>query len=230
MLLITQNGYSPIETWAARMYGEEVQSATLEGIADLPRSGWMPVGSVAFCRAAMAHQGLVEPEPLDYPECIAHFAAAGHFLETYADVPEGWTPDDHRVHAKPYRTKLDPSLWTPETPFWIANWHRFGPEYRFYIRQGEIVGCGRYDDRDDDPNDPLELDMGRVLAMVNQYQKDGAPAGYGLDVGVSDEDGLTYLVKVIDGWALGWYRGTCHPRDYLSLLEVRWQEIRSGPG
>ena len=153
--VIAQIGYSQTETWIARVYGD-AYAVRLEDIPSLPKFGWMPVGTVEFCRAAMAHQGIVE--------------------------------------------------------------------YRFYVLHGEILGYGRYDDREDDPNDPLPLDMKAVREMIDAYQKAGSPAGYGLDVGVSDEDGMTKLVEVNDGWALGFYKGSCSHRDYLRLLELRWLE------
>ncbi len=230
MDIVAQIGYSQAETWAARLYGD-ARPARFEDIPSLPRSGWMPVGTVEFCRAAMAHQGIAEPEPIDYPDALLAWAPyGGHTRCRYGDLPEGWTPENpHGLHAKPVVTKLDPSLWQPDTPFWVSPRHRFGPEWRFYVLHGQILGAGRYDDREDDPNDPLPLNMEVVHAMVDAYQKAGAPAGYGLDVGVSDEDGTTRLVEVNDGWALGLYKGTCSPRDYLRLLEARWQEIAGVP-
>ena len=229
-IVIQTGGLSPIESFQVRMAAADrcipVKMCQFQAGTEFTEDGpFMPVGSVEFCRAAMWYQGIKEPEPLDYPECIAHFAAAGHHLRTFADLPEGWTPEDHRVHAKPYHTKLDEALWAPETAFWIGNWHRFGPEYRVYIVNGEIVGCGRYDNTEDDVNDPLILDMGRVKEMADLYHGNGAPAGYGLDVGVSDEDGRTYLIEVNDGWALGFYRGSLQRGAYLDLLVARWEEI-----
>ena len=228
MKIIAQIGYSQTETWIARVYGD-ASAARLEDIASLPKSGWMPVGTVEFCRAAMAHQCIVESAPLDYPEALAKWMPyGGHVLCRYGEMPHGWTPEQHQgIHGKPVVTKLAESLWKPDTPFWASPYHRFGPEYRFYVLHGEILGYGRYDDIDDDQSDPLSLDMNAVMDMVTAYQNDGAPIGYGLDVGVSDEDGMTKLVEINDGWALGFYKGSCSHRDYLRLLETRWIEIGS---
>lgn len=44
----------------------------------------------------------------------------------------------------------------------------------------------------------------------------------------SDEDGMTKLVEVNDGWALGLYKGSCSASDYLKLLEARWEELIDG--
>lgn len=48
--------------------------------------------------------------------------------------------------------------------------------------------------------------------------------GYGMDIGISAEDGKTYLVEVNDGWALGLYRDMPR-REYVRLLEARWLEM-----
>lgn len=226
--IIAQIGCSQTEAWIARVYGH-ARAAKLENISSLPKSSWMPVGTVEFCRAAMAHQKIPEPDPLDYPEALTKWMPyGGHRLGRYGDLPITWTPErQHGIHAKPVATKLDPSLWEPSTPFWFAPFHRFGPEYRFYVLRSEILGCGRYDDIEDDLNDPLALDMTVVREMIDAYQKTGAPVGYSLDVGVSDEDGMTKLVEVNDGWALGFYKGSCSPTNYLMLLEARWAEISS---
>jgi len=218
------------ETAAARIYADvPVRNAHIEEIAKFPKQGWMPIGSVEFCLAAMRHQGIPIPEPLDYPSCLEPYITCGHHLGKYGDLPKGWTPDNPMgIHAKPVQTKLDARYWDANTPFWIANWHRFGPEYRVYVCQGEILGMAQYDEGYPDlPGiEPLTLDESRVREMVRVYQANGAPAGYGLDVGVSDEDGRTLLVEVNDGWALGYYPwGTLKPREYLRLLLARWEEL-----
>ncbi len=225
MNIVVQIGYHQAETWAARVYGN-AKFASLEEISSLPL-GWMPVGGMAFCRAAMAHHNITEPESLDYPECLCSWAPyGGHVLSTYGELTaEGWTDTYHHgIHAKPVQSKLDKSLWTPETAFWAAPYHRFASEWRVYIIRGKIVGMGRYDDRNVEDED-THLNMDVVHNMVDTYTAHGAPAGYGLDVGVSDEDGMTKLVEVNDGWALGYYKGDCSMRNYMNLLEVRWSEM-----
>ncbi|MDA8377405.1 MAG: ATP-grasp domain-containing protein [Planctomycetia bacterium] len=232
-MIVAQIGYSQAETWAARVYGD-AKPARMEDIPLLPRSGWMPVGTVEFCRAAMARQGIQEPDPIDYPFSLQEWIPyGGHYEIPYGDMPKGWTPENHQgLHGKPVRTKLPQQLWTPTTPFWTAPYHRFASEWRVYVLHGEIIGMGRYDDRDVD-DDHAYPDMNVVHEMVNAYTKYDAPAGFGLDVGVSEgpggetpfEDGRTKLVEVNDGWALGLYKGTCSARGYLELLKARWTEI-----
>ncbi|MGC8530387.1 MAG: ATP-grasp domain-containing protein, partial [Leptospirillia bacterium] len=87
MKIIAQIGYSQAETWAAYVYGD-AKLARMEDIPSLPRSGWMPVGTVEFCRAAMAHQSIVEPEPVDYPDALAKWMPyGGHVLRRYGEMP-----------------------------------------------------------------------------------------------------------------------------------------------
>lgn len=222
MKIYTQTGYSIQETLCARMYGN-AQGVHLEDIPNLPKFGWMPVGTVEFCRAAMRHQGITEPEPLDYPDCLAPWLTR-HELTSYGALPEGWSPENHGgIHAKPYFTKTPESLWKKDTPFWIGKHHHFIAEWRFYIIGGEIVGSARYDDNDTE----LALDtsmLNQITRMMRVYQENGAPSGYGMDVGVSEEDGKTYLIEVNDGWALGLYRDMSR-REYVRLLEARWLEL-----
>ena len=235
--IITQRGYSQEETFAAKTWHDgPVKTVGMADWHTVSASGWMPVGSVEFCRAAMIHQGIPVPEPLDYPTCLQAFMPEKPTLCTWAEaksimmdvmmkkkvkaqrnktVANIW-------HVKPWQTKLDRELWTPETRVWVMPDHAFAAEHRVYVCQGEVLGWGRYDDGKGDPAWSLKT----IKQMVQIYQDSGtAPAGYGLDVGVSAVDGKTYLVEVNDGWALGLYKGTCHGRDYLKLLQARWAEI-----
>ncbi len=85
-----------------------------------------------------------------------------------------------------------------------------------------IVGEGRYDDGPDDAPTP---DPAVIQSMLRAFTNSGAPAGYGLDVGVMD-DRRTDMVKVNDGWGSLWlYKGTYSPREYLQPVETRWMEM-----
>ncbi|WP_414041495.1 ATP-grasp domain-containing protein [Acidithiobacillus sp. M4-SHS-6] len=221
-MIVTQRNNYPAETFAAKTWADDpVQSAAIDQIYDLPGSGWMPVGSVEFYRAAMSHQGIREPAPIDYPECLYGYLVDKPFLLAWGMVRHA-----RKLHIKPWRTKLDRPEWQHDTIVWVMPKHRFAAEWRYYVCQGVILGRGRYDDG---PDDAPEVDESRVAEMVDRYQQHGAPAGYGLDVGVSAEDRRTQLIEVNDGWALGLYKGTCSAKDYVRLLEARWAEL-SAPG
>lgn len=222
--IITQRGYSQEETFAAKVYHDgPVKTVGMSDWHTVPDRDWMPIGSVEFCVAAMQHQRISIPEPLDYPQCLQHFLAKQPALYSLNAAREILAHDSEQSwHLKSLKTKLDRALWTPETSVWLMPWHDFVAEYRVYVCNGKIIGMGRYDDNLHD----VQPDMSVVRNMVNFYQKSYAvPAGYGLDVGVSAIDGKTYLVEVNDGWALGLYKGDFHPKDYLRLLQARWMEI-----
>ena len=97
-------------------------------------------------------------------------------------------------------------------------------EHRVYIRDGRILGLGRYDDADTSDDDAAP-DMAGIADMVAAVGP-SAPAGYALDVAVCD--GRTILVEATDGWAIGYYRGTCSAADYAAMLAARWLEIMTG--
>ncbi|MDD5001526.1 MAG: ATP-grasp domain-containing protein [Thiomonas arsenitoxydans] len=184
-----------------------------------------PVGTVEFCRAWMRAVGVKEPAPIDYPECLR--PALGRFIVT---VP--FEQARHGCWIKPVRTKawephvmtageaipVDERVWEsaviPEKD-WIAEW-------RVYVLDGQIVGHGRYDDG---PDESAVFDEGAVLSWIGAYTASGqAPSGYGLDVALLS-DGRTILVEVTDGWAIGFYKGTCESARYAELLAARWAEI-----
>ena len=235
MDIIAQIGYSQAETWVARVYGD-AKPARMEDILSLPRSGWMPVGTVNFCRAAMAHQGLWEPLVSTYPEALRPFLRrhiwTGKALQVRASEQRFFVkPLDHKVFTgfvwpdggfDQYQFMSQPD----DLPVWCSDVVSFVSEWRYYVCEGVIVGSGRYDDGPDDAPMP---DMEVVDAMLNAYKPE-APAGYSMDVGVLDS-GETALVEINDGWgSLGLYKGSCSPRDYLRLLEARWTEINRREG
>ena len=230
MDIIAQIGYSQAETWAARVYGD-AKPARMEDILSLPRSGWMPVGSVEFCRAAMAQQGVMPPLVSTYPEVLRSFLRrhiwTGKALQVRTSEQRFFVkPLDHKVFTgfvwpdggfDQYQFMAQPD----DLPVWCSDVVSFSSEWRYYVCEGVIVGSGRYDDGPDDA--PLP-DLKVIDAILHAFQPE-APAGYGLDVGVLD-NGETALVEINDGWgSLGLYKGTCSSRDYLRLLNARWTEI-----
>lgn len=228
---VSQIGYSTMETIAARMYAAQpVPAARMEDIGVLPQSGWVPVGTVEFCRAAMAHQRIDEPSVSTYPDSLTPFLGRTVWASTAIQV----RISDRPVFVKPMQAKRFTGFVWPHggpdqqefqelpdhSPVWCSQVVSFASEWRFYVCRGKVVGAGRYDDGADDAPVP---DQKTVLEVVDQYQRNGAPAGYGLGVGV-DQDRRTVLVEVNDGWALGLYKGVPE-RAYLKLLAARWEEL-----
>ena len=227
--IITQRGYSQEETFAAKVwYDGPVKTVGMTDWHTVPDRDWMPIGSVEFCQAAMQRQNIRMPEPLDYPVCLQSFMPEKLILQDWEQAQDVMVRNpEQRWHTKPWQTKLDIDLWVPETRAWLMPWHDFVAEYRVSVCAGELLGLGRYDDGEDDPAWSLKT----IQQMIQIYHDSGlAPAGYGLDVGVSAIDGKTYLVEVNDGWALGFYKGTCSPWNYLKLLQARWAEMSEHDG
>lgn len=215
-----QVGYSPMETLAARVYGN-AKGVSMENIETLPKKGWMPVGTVEFCLEAMNHQGIKVPEPLDYPTSLKKWEVIPHKKMSYGELKKlGWSPEQTQgLHVKPVQTKLPTEFWWDETLLWVAPWIGFDAEWRVYVCDGEVVGVGRYDDHDSE----YDLDIATAQKMVEDYVDQ--PAGWGLDVGLFN--GSSHLVEVNDGWALGLYQG-CKQAEYLGLIEARWKELSGG--
>lgn len=185
-----------------------------------------PVGSVEFVSSLAFLRDCDLPPHLSYPDCLCH----DRYLRR--KVWEGVLGDaTGSVFVKPRHdikrftgvplSELPPLPIKPDLPVWMSEPVEFTSEWRYYILNNEIVGAGRYDDGDDGLAVP---DINDVLAAVADMAAAGAPAGYALDFGVL-RDGRTALVEANDGWALGFYRGTCNHVDYARLLHARWQEV-----
>lgn len=184
--------------------------------------GLFPIGTVEFCRAWMRATGIPEPAPIDYPECLRDKLGRKVWAMPFDEVPVGWWIKPISTKAWDAHVKLDGE--TREGTVWAA--HTIDPsswqgEWRVYIIHDKIVGVGRYDELDDEA---LDFNHAAVQQWVDRFRVSGeAPAGYALDVAVLD--GWTALVEVTDGWAIGYYKGTCSPRDYARLLAARWDQI-----
>lgn len=183
----------------------------------------VPVGTVEFCRAWMARCDMFEPIPFDFPPTLSPwFGRTIKFFTEYAAAPDGWW-------VKPFTTKAwDAHIKTRDTSLlsgwvWASEPLSIQAEWRVYVVNGEIVGTGRYDDNDAEIDDmviePTALDMVRCFESSGQ-----APAAYALDVALTDA-GEVVLVEVTDAWAIGYYKGSCSPQDYLRMLVIRWNEI-----
>ncbi|MBU2834448.1 ATP-grasp domain-containing protein [Acidithiobacillus thiooxidans] len=218
---------------AVRAHADRLTLASIEDIGNLPKSGWMPVGSVGFCLAAMIHQQMDPSYVSTYPECLREFLHRETWLDTAGNV----LANGRRVFVKPSaRQKLFTGFVWPDGDgqeialkdlpandvLWCADPVSFTQEWRYYVCNGKVLGAGRYDDND--AEDPvLEMMLHYAASeMAKQYQD--APAGYSIDLGVLD-DGKVALVEVNDGWALGFYSGSCSSSDYFDLLCARWDEI-----
>ncbi len=193
----------------------------------------LPVGTVEFLRACAARLGVTLPEIGAYPDLLRPYLRRAHRLGVLGEargltVPTFIRPafavkaftgfvfhpsdpeDAQRIRGIPHGLPV----WLCEPVTWRCEW-------RYYVVRGEIVGAGRYDP--DGADEAPEPDRTIVETWARAYGSQ-SPAGYALDAGVL-ETGETALVEVNDGWALGYYQGTCSPSDYLRLLQARWEEL-----
>ena len=193
----------------------------------------VPVGSVEFARALAARWGaeehLLAVTLSSYPEALHGFLAREPVLTTWGTARSSLQP----LFVKPGSSRdlkvFTGQVFSPtdfagrhypnDMPVWVcAPLPPLRSEHRVYIRGG-ILGMGRYDDGEDETALP---DMAVIADMVAAMGP-SAPAGYALDVAVCA--GRTILVEATDGWAVGYYRGTCPAAEYAALLTARWHEI-----
>ncbi|MBU2739594.1 ATP-grasp domain-containing protein [Acidithiobacillus concretivorus] len=231
--VVLQRHFSLYPGMAVRAHADHLTLASVDEIKTLQKSGWMPVGSVEFCLAAMIHQEVDPSFVSSYPKPLQGFLHRKIWLDTVAGV----IANGRRVFVKPSaRQKLFTGFVWPDGDgqeialkdlpandvLWCADPVSFTQEWRYYVCNGKVLGAGRYDDND--AEDPVFEMMLHYAAseMAKQYQD--APAGYSIDLGVLD-DGKVALVEVNDGWALGFYSGSCASSDYFDLLCARWDEI-----
>lgn len=231
--VVLQRNSALREGTAVRAYAEKVTLASIDEISNLPKTGWMPVGSVEFCRAAMDHQQVEPPCVSTYPEHLRDFLHRETWLDTAGNV----LANGRRIFVKPSeQLKLFTGFVWPDEDgqeialkdlpadevLWCGEPVSFTQEWRYYICKGKIVGAGRYDDGEEE-NSVTEMMLHyAAMEMVKRYRN--APAGYSLDIGILD-DGRVALVEANDGWALGLYSGSCSTSDYFNLLVTRWDEI-----
>jgi hypothetical protein len=231
-LFITQIGGGVAENFAARIYFN-AKSATAASLSQIKGTHFTPVGSVDFCKEAMLIQGIQFPNFSTYPSALRTYFGRNISATNVGVIRE----TQQSIFVKPISTKLFTGFIWPQdgedkeallslpdcTMLWCSDVVNFVSEWRYYICNGFILGYGRYDDGDD--NAPVP-DINIVKSAVIDFENGDAPAGYGLDFGVLDT-GETVLVEANDGWALGLYKDSCPPRDYIRLLESRWKELRT---
>lgn len=248
--ILRQVGTSHIEPMAAAQHAmvadvaiNGVRIESLEDHAGALRQGvTVPIGSVEFVRKAMALAGITEPENISYPEPLRPYlrrevqqrragGVLGHWFikPTTTKAFTGFVFDTcgNPDHLSGYdRAQYNAFLeLDADTPVWISEPVTWLSEIRYYVIDGEIRGDGRYDDAPDDRPQPERRLVSEMAAAMAEIP--GAPVAFGLDVGVLDS-GETALIECNDGWALGYYKGSCTRKDYVELLWRRWEQLARG--
>ncbi|MDA8382838.1 MAG: ATP-grasp domain-containing protein [Betaproteobacteria bacterium] len=242
MRLLLQRDGSGTETrtaWMGAATGPDTlreRRLALEDVASADvQDDDLPVGTVEFLRACATRLGVTLPEIGAYPDLLRPYLRRAHRLGVLGEVRGLTSP----AFVRPaFATKIftgfvfhpsDPEHHeqikdlAPALPVWFCEPVSWQCEWRYYVVRGGIVGAGRYDP--DGADEAPEPDRATIDTWVRAYGS-LAPAGYAIDAGVLGT-GETALVEINDGWALGYYQGSCSPEDYLRLLWGRWREIVS---
>lgn len=186
-----------------------------------------PVGSVEFVKSLAKRQHIQLPTAMSYPTCLLNEKFMARQIRegvmSEAGEDEFIKP---RFRVQKFTGSINRLLYEYEgcptnERVWISSPVSFVSEWRIYVIQGREAGRARYDANETD-DQPLDEEFIRLA--IDTMTCSGAPIGYALDVGLLD-NGRTAVVEVNDGWALGYYKGTCSQEDYTDLLWKRWQEI-----
>lgn len=198
----------------------------------------MPVGSVEFVREAFAVAGVKEPANLSYPKPMQRYlrrsvaeVRAGSVLgiwfvkpvKTKAFTGFVFNTLQHPSSLSPHdREQYEAFMAMPPGEMvWISEPVAFQSEWRYYVRNRQIVGRGRYDADGEDgapiPDDGVVSEVCAALPFEHPCA---------VDIGVLT-DGSTALVEVNDAWAIGLYGDALTPSEYLSYLSERWRTLIS---
>jgi hypothetical protein len=188
------------------------------------------VGGTVAVHKALGQLGLPIPAPLNVPEPLLPFAGRKLWNTTLGDIRRLFESGSAEpVFVKPLASAKEFAGQViataadlarvrhleDELPVQVAEPVAFVSEWRYFVLRGAVVGTAHYKgDCFTHPN------AGVVRNAVAAYS--GAPAGYGLDFGVTAE-GRTLLVEANDGFALGCYG--LDPVIYADMLEARWCEL-----
>jgi len=205
-----------------------------EDIEDVPTSKWnIIVAGIETTNKYLERLGIGPKMSLNIPSCIEKYAdrkimrmTMGEFrnqLDTPYSYPYFIKPNGKSKEFIGGVIKSEEALALhfrnipDECPILVSEVVDFITEYRCYVCEGELLGIYWYlgDFR-------VFPDVKVIDEAIAEYTKAGAPAGYSIDFGVTN-DGRTLLVECNDGWSLGNYG--LEPSKYCRLLGRRWHEM-----
>ena len=199
----------------------------------------MPIGSVAFVRAAMAIAKIDDPHLSPYPESLNGLLKRSVTLKEAGSVTG-------RKFVKPLETKIfngfvfdakvDPCdmsnhdrkqfgefmAMPAQAKVWVSEPIKIASEWRYYVLDGEILGCARYDFKKEDAKRPNIEDVKKAAKLA--YSELGH--AFALDIGITD-GGEMILVEVNDAWATGVFGAAITAKQYIDWLSSRWESMRA---
>lgn len=189
----------------------------------------VPVGSVEFVKEYSKYKGIKLPDDISYPKSLHKFINRPIRVDQFKNV-------SNDEFIKPYQSiksftgnkKKNITNVSAETMVWACPHVPIESEFRFYVKNHEIIGWSRYDDLDLINSQP---DLSYVENIINEFNKIDNICSYAIDIGWRS-DLLTWdLIEINDGWALGFYNNTDpqskppHYQDYADLLVTRWIQL-----
>jgi ATP-grasp domain, R2K clade family 3 len=219
---------------------------------ELRNGAVLPVGSVEYLRRAMEVTGIKEPENLSYHPSIQPYL--GRWVKPYTSgrFCDNWPSGIYFV--KPMATKLftgfvyndefrdfdydehdreqlqELRCSPSQTKIWLSPVVKFIGEWRYYVMDGKIIGCARYDTEDlDEANTAVKSPSPDFANACCQAAWNSLGHAFALDIGVLD-DGKNVVVELNDAWAIGLYVDedseiTLSNHQYLEYLFSRWKNL-----
>ena len=218
MKFVTYKEYQNSPEWRSiRMVGlldNNIELKVIDLNDPIPE-GYVPVGSVEFCRKAAKNIDLPD---IDFPEKLNSYLKR--------KIEKSTLKNSVGYFTKPIQIKLfEAGVQEPtdnDTECWKQEIVNFQHEWRVYILNNEILGIAQYDFHEED----LDLNneqLDEIQNIINDYTN--SPIAYALDVGLTD-DNIFMLIEVNDAWGTGYYpNGSMSKKDYALWLYSRWEEL-----
>lgn len=188
------------------------------------------VGGSGTVTHALSRLGVAIPTIEDLPEPLSSFRERHIQQSTLGKIRSEFNSQASAVFIKPisipkafpatviktFRDFIPSSKYPDEFSVLVSDPVDFVSEWRFFVLRGRVVGAGWY------LGNPLIFPNTSVVSNALDCWGDLAPAGYGIDFGVT-ADQRTILVEVNEGYSLGCLG--LNPFTYSQILEARWIEL-----
>lgn len=221
------------------------------GWLELRRDHDLVVGNFAWTREALRRLHVAMPDAPDYPDCLKHLLHRRVWQSTLGDITEYVKTAEHQTFVKPaadakaFSAVIEPKdqmlevilhgipdttmLPMPsDTPVFCAEVVNMISEWRCYVVNGEIRAMCHYGGGSKDVAIDMDIVRGAVRTLAESDEGRDVAVGCGIDFAVmkrrSDDELLTCLVEVNDGYSIGAYAGLT-ASDEADLLIARWGHL-----